>query len=155
MRPRSLLLVVVVLLALAVSPAPASGEGGGEEHFVADDHARLATRAATYAWPASPYLAPVCFTFTNLSNQHLVLRDSAPYRVLDAAGNVVYAPVAAQTLVFVAPGQSRTGCWEGAESEGAVLPGGYVIEWRYAASIWAGVESLRLPVALAAATADG
>ncbi len=72
---------------------------------------------------------PVQIMFQNTGNVAIELPNAAPWVVRDAGGRAVFTPVAAQVLVQVAPGATRTWTWDQRDNAGnQVPPGTYTIE---------------------------
>lgn len=143
---RTALLLVLLALPLAAASGAHAVSGGGATLSMDDDE---------QAWPAVPYLQDLCFTWRNAGRSWLVLPNAAPWAIVDAQGEVVYAPVAADSLVAVAPGMSRQGCWDhqDARTHAPVLPGEHAVEWVHAeveGGEWAW-HVLRLPFTLSPA----
>ncbi len=71
----------------------------------------------------------VTIIFRNTGTVGIILPNSAPWRVKDAFGQVVFSPAAAMVIVSVAPGETRTWTWDQRDNFGRqVPPGTYTVE---------------------------
>lgn len=87
---------------------------------------RLATDKGTYVQGET-----VRITFQNTGSVGIELPNAAPWVIKNASGRVVFSPVAAQVIITVAPGETRTWTWDGRDNSGNLVPPGtYTVELR-------------------------
>lgn len=68
------------------------------------------------------------FTLRNQCDHPITLRSSAPWRIVDELGRVIYSPIALQVIVKVDSGESRNWVWGQRDDQGnQVRPGTYTI----------------------------
>ncbi|MEN3010169.1 MAG: CARDB domain-containing protein, partial [Candidatus Bipolaricaulaceae bacterium] len=71
----------------------------------------------------------VQIVFRNTGSVTIELPNAAPWVVKDGAGRTVFAPLAAQVLTPVNPGETRTWSWNGRDNAGNLAPpGSYTVE---------------------------
>ena len=71
----------------------------------------------------------VTIVFRNTGTVGITLPNSAPWRIKDASGQVVFSAAAAMVIVSVAPGETRTWTWDQRDNYGRQVPAGtYTVE---------------------------
>lgn len=67
---------------------------------------------------------PVTFGLKNESSTTYVLRNSAPWRIVDSRGQTIFTPYALQVMTELKPGESREWTWEQRDHFGKPVPAG-------------------------------
>lgn len=62
----------------------------------------------------------------------ITLRNSAPWKIYDSKGEIVFTPVALQVIVNVSSGETKTWIWNQRNNKGEICPSGsYWVELAY------------------------
>ena len=71
----------------------------------------------------------VCFEFINRGRQTVQLPSPHPWMVVDAMGEIMFSPMAAQVIASVEPASRKQWCWDQRRKDGQFVdPGRYVIK---------------------------
>ncbi len=69
--------------------------------------------------------------FRNISNETIFLSNSAPWRIVDEYGNLVFSPIALQVLTPIKPGSFKVWIWNQKDNFGnQIKPGSYRVIFR-------------------------
>lgn len=84
----------------------------------------------------------VRFNFKNTGNTEIILNNAAPWKIQSREGDIVFTPIALQTIVQLAPGEDREWTWNQKDKNNRqVTEGGYMIilkcsEGEYGLRFW-------------------